>query len=171
MFISRIKIQQKNQFGYLRYINNAIRLAFANDVFTFTDIENPNEKKELIYQSETFNVLCHFTNYKGDGELETLLKEIVSRDTIYSDCLDSWRTCIEGKGKTISNKDFDKFWMANYLRFDTCTPEEQRQAGRKCSFAGFEYVMKNKSDIFNLDSELLDEIKAYLELLRPAPTD
>ena len=107
---------------------------------------------------------CYFTNVGGKGELETLLKAIKARDSPYADCLDSWKTCIESQGKIIDRKDFDKFWVSIYLRYDTCSKNEQKQAGGKCSMSGFEYVMKNKKEIWDWNNPALDDLKEFFKL-------
>ena len=107
---------------------------------------------------------CYFTNVEGKGELETLLKAIKARDSPYADCLDSWKTCIENLGNKINQKDFDKFWISNYIRYDTCSIQEQKQAGRKCSMSGFDYVMEHKKDIWDWDNPTLDDLKEFFKL-------
>lgn len=107
---------------------------------------------------------CYFTNVGGKGELETLLKAIKARDSTYADCLNSWQTCIESQGKEINQKDFDKFWVSIYLRYDTCSNQEQKQAGRKCSMSGFDYVMEHKKDIWDWDNPTLDDLKEFFKL-------
>ena len=107
---------------------------------------------------------CYFTNVGGKGELETLLKAIKARDSPYADCLDSWKTCIESLGKKINQKDFDKFWISNYIRYDTCSNQEQKQAGRKCSMSGFDYVMEHKKDIWDWKNSALDDLKEFFTL-------
>ena len=107
---------------------------------------------------------CYFTNFEGKGELETLLKAIKARESPHADCLDSWKTCIESKGQQINQKGFDKFWVSIYLRYDTCSDNEQQQAGRKCTMSGFDYVMKHKKDIWNWDNPALDDLKEFFTL-------
>ena len=107
---------------------------------------------------------CYFTNVGGKGELETLLKAIKATDSPYADCLDSWKTCLESQGKEINQKDFDKFWISNYIRFDTCSKKEQKQAGVKCSMSEFDYVMKNKKDIWDWNNPALDDLKEFFKL-------
>jgi hypothetical protein len=105
------------------------------------------------------NVALYVTNVEGKGELETLLKSIKSKDSDYADCLYAWRDCASGKDKKITDKEFDKFWVNNYLRFDTCSKEEKKQAGRKCSG---EFAIKK--DIWNLEHPNLDDLKKFLQL-------
>ena len=107
---------------------------------------------------------CYFTNFEGKGELETLLKAIKARESPHADCLDSWKTCIESQGKQINQKGFDKFWVSIYLRYDTCSDNEQQQAGRKCTMSGFDYVMEHKKDIWNWDNPALDDLKEFFTL-------
>ncbi|WP_377475634.1 MAG: hypothetical protein P2A85_22595 [Microcoleus anatoxicus] len=107
---------------------------------------------------------CYFTNVGGKGELETLLKAIKDKDSTYADCLDSWKTCIESQGKKINQKEFDKFWISNYIRFDTCSKQEQKQAGSKCSMSKFDYVMEHKKDIWDWDNPALDDLKEFFRL-------
>ena len=93
-------------------------------------------------------MLFRSTNVHGKGELETVLKAIKSQESIYADCLESWREYLEGKGKKINNKDFDKFWIANYVRFDTCSRNDKKQAGQKCNLSyALLYKLKLKSGI------------------------
>lgn len=108
---------------------------------------------------------CYFTNVGGKGELETLLKAIKARQSPYADCLDSWRSCIEEKeGKNIKQKDFDKFWISNYIRYDTCSKQHQKQAEKYCSMLRFDYVMEHKKDIWDWDNPALDDLKEFFKL-------
>lgn len=103
----------------------------------------------------------YITNKDGFGELETVLKTIASEDTTHADCLEAWKECLKvKKGIDISQKDFDKFWVSNYLRFDTCLPNEKSQAGRKCNYeAGI------KKDIWDFENSILDDLKEFLKVL------
>lgn len=120
---------------------------------------------------DTINQLAHcpawevelaigVTHVAGKGELETLLKQIKNQDSTYADCLEAWKQCLEDQGKTIEQKDFDKFWLSNYFRYDTCNKKEQHQASRKCTGQpAFE-----KADIWDFDHPTLDDLKAFLRL-------
>ena len=103
---------------------------------------------------------CYITNVDGNGELETVLKAIKSQDSTYADCLEAWKTCLTSKGKTITDKDFDKFWINNYLRFDTCSASEKSQAARKCN-----YESGMKKDIWDFENPILKDLKEFLNLI------
>ena len=69
------------------------------------------------------------------------------------------------EGKKINNKDFDKFWLSNYVRFDTCGRNDKKQAERKCSIQNLDYVLENKATIFDFENAILNDLKAFLRLL------
>ena len=140
----------------------------VDQVFTKSAILN--DVSSLIEFKSNFDISlqlgCYFTNVNQQGDLDTLLKAIKTQDSDYADCLESWRNCIKEHEKTISNEDFDKFWVNNYIRFDTCLKKESGQAYRKCSMYNFDYILENKSHIFDFDNPVLDEIKAFLKLFK-----
>ena len=103
---------------------------------------------------------CYITNVDGNGELETVLKAIKSQDSTYADCLEAWKTCLTSKGKTITDKDFDKFWVNNYLRFDTCSASEKSQVAIKCN-----YESGMKKDIWDFENPILKDLKEFLNLI------
>ncbi|MCX6074104.1 MAG: hypothetical protein NTY39_07290 [Campylobacterales bacterium] len=126
--------------------------------------------------------VCCITHVAGYGELETLLKIIKSEDSPYADCLDAWRKCLIASGKEdISDKEFDKFWVSNYLKFDTCISSKHR--GKKSKYCANELInhsndcdeIKNtlntnsetitKKDIWNFEHEALTDLKNFLLLL------
>jgi len=145
-------------------VNNAIKEAFKGEYGYFTEIADISTLYPLDFTPDLINFACYFTNVQESGELETLLRNIAAKNSDYADCLISWKDCIELKGHSISTKDFDKFWVSNYLRFDTCNNREMDQAGKYCSLASFDYIMKNKQYIFNLDSPLLTDLSNFLRL-------
>jgi hypothetical protein len=148
----------------LELINNAVREVFATS-------EQFLDAGELITVSVraddddiNLQLACFLTNVDGQGELETVLRAIKNQPAVYADCLDEWRRCLEEHGKTISDKELDKFWVNNYIRFDTCSKKEKKQAYRKCSMQNFDYIMQHKKNIWNFDSPVLDEFKSFLRL-------
>ena len=155
-----IDIDNYSEQERLKFVDRCIKPVFEAESLSstkqFIDICGDN--------GTSAKLACYFTNVEGKGELETLLKAIKARDSPYADCLDSWKTCIENLGNKINQKDFDKFWISNYIRYDTCSNQEQKQAGRKCSMSGFDYVMEHKKDIWDWDNPILDDLKEFFKL-------
>ena len=155
-----IDIDHHSESERLQWVNKCIQEVFESETLLstkqFIDICGDNGTNAKL--------ACYFTNVGGKGELETLLKAIKARDSPYADCLDSWKTCIENLGNKINQKDFDKFWISNYIRFDTCSKQEQKQAGRKCSMSEFDYVMEHKKNIWDWNNPALDDLKEFFTL-------
>jgi uncharacterized protein YqgV (UPF0045/DUF77 family) len=155
-----IDIDNYSEPDRLEWVNKCIQQVFESQTLSstkqFIDICGDNGTKAQL--------ACYFTNFEGKGELETLLKAIKARESPHADCLNSWKTCIESQGKNISDKDLDKFWVSIYLKYDTCSKQEQTQAGKKCSMSGFDYVMKHKKDIWDWDNPALDDLKEFFTL-------
>ena len=155
-----IDIDNYSEQERLKFVDRCIKQVF--------EAESLSSTKQFIdictEHGTNAKLACYFTNFEGKGELETLLKAIKARESPYADCLDSWKTCIESQGKQINQKGFDKFWVSIYLRYDTCSDNEQQQAGRKCTMSGFDYVMEHKKDIWNWDNPALDDLKEFFTL-------
>lgn len=107
----------------------------------------------------TVELACYFTNVDGKGELETVLKAIKNQESVHADCLEEWRKCIQAKGKKLTDKEFDKFWVNIYQRFDCCSKQEKSQAARKCDPKA---SVKDKK-IYDFDSPVLDGLKEFLK--------
>jgi hypothetical protein len=133
-------------------INQSIR-TITDDL----EITAPNQ----WYRSEKLDIeiSCHILNVSGLGDLETLLKEIKSQDSTFADCLYSWQECLAKNNKEITIKDFDKFWINIYGRYDHCNKNEQKQAGRKCNLEAS--LQKN---IWNFSHPALTNLKDYLAM-------
>jgi hypothetical protein len=140
------------------------RVNLVNDAIKSIDPELNISAMNTWYRSELLNVQisCHILNIDGKGELETLLKTIKSKDSKHADCLSAWKNCLANNEKTISDKDFDKFWLTVYLRYDGCTNAEQRQAGRKCNLEA-----SLKKDLWNFSHSCLDNLIQYLRTFNP----
>ena len=122
--------------------------------------ERISEIKELtnsIFSADDVEFLHCITNVDGYGELETVLKEIKKKDSIYADCLNAWQGCLP-EDKKIKKKEFDKFWVQIYQRYDCCSKKEAKQADRKCNN---EVSLKEK-DIWNFEHEILNDLKEFL---------
>ncbi|MBF0378146.1 MAG: hypothetical protein HQK72_11775 [Desulfamplus sp.] len=143
-----------------------------DDVGQFIEIST-----KIGVDSYDFKISCFLVGVENSGELETLMKAIKAKTSIYADCLSEWRRCLEEhheaigvKNEILSDKEFDKFWVNNYIRFDTCSSKEKRQAFKKCSMVNFDYIIENKKDIFNFDHPLLNPFKDYLNSFNIADT-
>lgn len=142
------------------------RISFINECIQDVFPESPlleEVKKFINVTLDDINIqlACYFTNVDGRGELETVLKNIKNKDSVYANCLESWKDCLKSHGKEIKIKDFDKFWVSVYLRFDTCSKREKKQAKSKCSF---EYAMANKPEIWDFENPILNDLKEFLQM-------
>lgn len=121
-----------------------------------------NDIKNSVFNDIKLDLQIFIMNIDGNGELETLLKEIKSLDSPIADCLESWQECLEDQ--KLNKKDFDKLWIQIYQRYDCCTKQEQKQAGRKCNN---EVSLKSKS-IYDFDKDIneLNKLKEFLKEFR-----
>lgn len=148
-------------------INEAVKQVFETDE-QFSDAgEQLALTVDVGGEDVTLQLAYFLTNVDGVGELETLLKALKSKPSPYADCLENWRRCLEEENETVSDKEFDKFWLSNYIRFDTCSKKERKQARKKCSMQNFEYVMRRKKEIWDFDHPALDDFKNFLRLFEP----
>lgn len=157
-----LDLDQETEDNRLQLVNQCLAAVFENTA----ELQKTCEFIHLEQESPDFSIqmACYFTHVQGQGELETLLKTIKTKPSPYADCLQSWRDCLATQNKAISDKDFDKFWVAQYLRWDTCSLEDRKQAGRKCSMAAFKDVMQNKPQIWDWNHSVLDGLKQFLRL-------
>jgi hypothetical protein len=162
----------------IKLINEAIHQVFSTEEDISQTGEFVSAVAEIGEDNFDIRIACYLVNVDENGELETLLKAIKSKESPYADCLELWRKCIENrlkastseeKERILSKKEFDKFWLNNYIRFDTCSQKERKQAERKCSIKQFEYVLKHKRDIFNFHNSVLEDFKNFLTLFRTLP--
>lgn len=142
------------------------RIKFINDSLKDISLDVQLNKINEFKESKAIGVkfICYIMNVDGKGELETVLKMIKKKDSIYADCLSSWRDCVnkslDNNKENIKDKDFDKFWVNNYIRFDTCSKKEQKQAEKKCTLEkSFE------KDVWDFDNKILDDLKNFLKLI------
>ena len=162
-----IDLDNEGMENRLKLVNDAIRQACLDmfDVHFENDINSVSEFSIINVDASTIiKIACYFANVYNKGELETVLKTIKTKDSPFADCLWEWQRCLQTNGKDISQKDFDKFWLSNYIRFDTCSRNDKKQAERKCSIQNLDFVFENKPNIFDFENTLLDEVKAFLRL-------
>ena len=77
-------------------------------------------------------------------------------------CSISEYECLAENQKEVSDKIFNKFWINNYIMYDTCTSSKHK--GQKSKYCIFEYAMREK-DIWNFDHPILKELKDFLKEL------
>lgn len=156
-----IDIDQYSELDRLKLINGCIQEAFQEP----PSLDSIDQFIDLNFEGCNVKLACHFTHVNGRGELETVLKAIKNKESIYADCLSTWNDCISQHQKpVITQKEFDKFWVDMYVRFDTCSKKDRKQAHRKCSMYALEYIMTNKPDIWDFDNPILDGLKTFLRL-------
>jgi len=155
-----IDIDNYSEAERLEFVNECIQQVFESETLSstkqFIDICGDNGTNAKL--------ACYFTNVGGKGELETLLKAIKAIESPHADCLNSWKTCIESQGQQIDRKGFDKFWVSIYLRYDTCSKQDRKQAEKKCSMSRFDHVMKHKKDIWDWNNPALEDLKEFFTL-------
>jgi uncharacterized protein YqgV (UPF0045/DUF77 family) len=147
----------------IQLINECLQNTVAKSVQLIT---KTNELIRYEIEGVEVEIACFFTNIEGKGELETVLKVIKNQKSTYADCLQSWKDCLIKNGKSISDKEFDKFWVSNYVRFDTCSNKESKQAGNKCSLQNFDYVLQKTPPVFDWEHDALNELKGFLNLFK-----
>ncbi|MEN8220556.1 MAG: DUF3226 domain-containing protein [Pseudomonadota bacterium] len=153
----RIKFVNSQLKQLKRLLGKQYRIVDAGQFIPLTVPTDDEDDEDLIIE-----FACYFMNVDGAGELETVLKAIKAKESLYADCLQNWRDCLKNHNQEISDKFFDKHWLHYYIRYDTCSDEEQRLAGDYCDVRKLDYVFKNKPDIFNFDHKVLNELKAFL---------
>lgn len=182
--LKELKLDNYNKIGIILDADNegiSSRTNFINQCLSSIcrDVKL-NNINELVKSIELdIEIACYIMNIDGSGELETVMKRIKSKDSIYADCLENWKRCLEDRGETISQKDFDKFWVSNYLKFDTCRSSKQRK--RKSKYCANEIIVNCedenminlllesnkttiKKNIWNFEHMVLDELRDFLKL-------
>lgn len=139
----------------------ANRIMLINSVIkNFDDtLEIKNINESIRSDKLDIEFVCYITNIDGYGELETLLKRVKSKDSTFADCLDAWRECLKKSGKEISDKEFDKFWISIYGRYDCCTKKDQRHLDTNCT-----QEASLKKPIWDFEHTALTDLKNFLQL-------
>jgi hypothetical protein len=161
-------------------LENALKENFSD--FEVTKLlQQTNQFIDIkIDEYSTIQFACYFTNVDGNGELETLLKAMKTKDSTFADCLlDGWQTCIEHKGKKvakrgesgdITDKELLKLWVDFYKRFDTLKKGNRNKDSTdwKGIFLGISNkqgkILARGNDIFSFDAPVLDDLKLFLRL-------
>jgi hypothetical protein len=152
-----IDIDRASEAERVKFINDCIVKVFPAAV----SLDRVNHFIDLNFEDYQVQLACYFTNVDGKGELETVLRAIKSQDSTHADCLDRWRECLTNNGKEIDDKRFDKLWIANYIRYDTSTKDDTKHARTNLTL---NYALENKSFIWNLEDQILDELKVFFRL-------
>lgn len=139
------------------------KINLINEALKDNDSTVKIEEVNKWYNCDVLNVdiSCHILNVNGNGELETILKSIKSKDSIFADCLEAWQHCLTENGKSIDSKQFDKFWVSIYQRYDCCSRREQRQATRKCNNEA-----SMKKDIWDYSHSSLSSFREFIEMFK-----
>ncbi len=121
------------------------------------EIEKLKENLDDDFNNIEFKIFI--LNKNGFGELETVLKHIKSKDSTIADCLNAWQKCLPNSEK-LNQKEFDKFWIQIYQRYDCCSKREKKRAGEKCN-----NEISFTKDIYDLDNVILEDLKIFLREL------
>lgn len=145
----------------LGFINTAIEKLFGTPNF-FSAMNQP--KKLMLDEFKEIEIVAFLNHADSVGDLETILHAIANKNKTYADCLECWQNCIKTHNqKQLSQKDYDKFWVQIYSRYDHCGKKEKNEASKYCTV---EYSLLEKP-IWDFDSPLLDDLKTFLRLLQP----
>lgn len=150
----------------LSFLNEVIKKAFEREAI----LKNTNTLYRIDIEEETsVEIACHFMNIDGQGELETVLRAIKTKDSPHADCLNTWRDCLEAQGAEVKEKEFVKSWVRDYIRLDTCSSSKFRgNKGKYCSMNRLDNILTRKGDkaIFNLKAKELTDLRAFLSLFK-----
>lgn len=157
----------------LQNVNNALQDAWnvAANILAMNvlyDITCKTQEGENI----PLQLACYFANIDGEGELETLLFHIANKENAhYANCLQAWKECYIQKGidksYEIKDKEFQKFWIEIYKRFDTLPRNQRNETNtnfRNIMLGSEDRKVVNRNHIFDLNSAYLAEVKTFLRL-------
>jgi len=168
----------------IRLVNKCLLTSFTDCDYPTPDILLTDVKKFVTCKIDddlSVRIACFFTNVDGEGELETVLKEIKSEESVFADCLyDGWKDCLIRKGKVIagrgeqcdiSYKELLKLWVDFYKRFDTLKRSERNEKNTDwkgimlgVTKNGEQLKRKRGEAIFDLHSDKLSDIKSFLSM-------
>ncbi len=176
----------------IELINKCLKKALIDSNYIEPAILLSNINEFIEIQKDKFlkiKVACYFTNIDGKGELETVLKEISTKEPKFADCLyEGWQECLKQKGIKIvepgeeggdlTTKELVKLWVDFYVRFDTLSKKDRQQAEKNTDWSGVMTGVTKKrgnresvhlksargEEIFNLQHEKLNDLKTFLRL-------
>lgn len=153
-----IDIDNEEESNRINLVNKSIQEVFPGS----SSLTEVKKFINITFDEFDFQLACYFTNVDGQGELDTVLKEIKNQNSDYADCLSNWKDCVESRGKEkIKTKEFDKLWVRIYIRYDTPSKDQKKQAGTKCTF---KYVMRERTDIWDFEHPTLNDLKEFLQM-------
>jgi hypothetical protein len=191
-----VKSRSVSKIGIILDMDNSTlqeRLALINKCLkkSFADCGYPEPSHLLINTKEFITnpidddldvkIAGFFTNIDGEGELETVLKAIKLKPSVFADCLyEEWKNCLTNKGKKIgqkgeqcdiSDKELLKLWVDFYKRFDTLKRNQRDEKNtdwkgimRGETKKGEKLKKVRGEDIFDLQSDKLKDIKLFLSM-------
>jgi hypothetical protein len=117
----------------------------------------------LKFDEQDIQIGCYFVNYKGEGEIEDLLKAIKVQGSPIADCVDKLLPeCLKiNDEKELREKDLVKLWINHYQRYDTLKKKDRNEANTKT-----ENVMLYRTDLYDFDNETVEEFKALKTFLK-----
>lgn len=153
----------------LLLVNNALREAYPNEAQPLEDVNSliPFTFKQEDSEDTIVHFACYFVHVITDegackGEIEDILKAIKMQPSPIADCVDMLLpNCLKANNEDeLREKDLVKLWFNNYQRYDTLYKKD-----RKFPFTTTEFIMKNRTDIFDFDKDLpeFNELKAFLK--------
>jgi hypothetical protein len=167
----RINLINRSLTSALNDLSYSVPTVLLTDVKTFITIP---------IDSQDIQIACYFTNIDGQGELETILKQIAKEESSFANCLEEgWKNCFIQKGKKlvgpnetgdITHKEILKLWVDIYKRLDTLKKGSRNEDSTCWKGIMLGETKKGKKVaprgeiIFNLNSPILDELKSFLQM-------
>jgi hypothetical protein len=154
-------LSNKIDTGQIEEIDTIGIIFYADKIGIEQRKKDIQDKIDLVFGKDTkVKFRIYIMNIEGVGELEDILKAIKIKKSPYADCLHYWKECLNKNNMEVSDKIFNKFWINNYIMYDTCTSSKHR--GQKSKYCTFEYAMKEKK-IWNFDHKVLNDLKEFLQ--------
>ena len=156
----------------IEFINQALKSSC--DDIELTQINKFEKSKTLELE-----IACYIMNIDDKGELETVMRVVKSKDSLYADCLDAWRECLKKQEIEVKQKEFDKIWVSHYLKYDTCISSKHKR--KKTKYCANELINNTENDediqnnlkstketlqkdIWNFEHTVLEQLKEFLFL-------